>query len=56
MSETLENNIKLAGYGDFLKLKNSGKGTNIDLLLEVQKIKKDYEHKEKDLGKVRQEN
>jgi len=60
MSETLEMNIREAGVGDFLKLRNSGKSSNIDLFVEFQKLKKEYEVKAREAGKesarLRQEN
>lgn len=40
MSETLEMNIREAGVGDFLKLKNTGRTSNVDLFIEFQRLKK----------------
>lgn len=40
MSETLEMNIREAGVGDFLKLKNTGRTSNVDLFVEFQRLKK----------------
>jgi len=42
MSEALEMNIHENGVGDFLKLKNTGKSSNIDLFVEFQKLKKEH--------------
>lgn len=42
LSETLESNLR-AAFGDVFR--TTAKGNNVDLFLEVQKVKKEQEHK-----------